>query len=49
MGRLKGRELQKRCDTCDIKLIVAKENDKLIVAVCPRCQCESYFVKNKKK
>jgi len=41
----KGDELRAKCADCDKKLIVVRENDKVIVAKCPRCKQEFYFTR----
>lgn len=39
------KELRAKCQNCNVKLVIAKEDEEIIVAICPECQCETYFTR----
>lgn len=43
MENSKKSELKRKCEYCNIRLVVAKKDGNLIVAKCPGCQCETHF------
>lgn len=45
METYKRPEIRRCCEKCGTKLVFAKENDKVLITICPRCQCEYWFVR----
>lgn len=41
MQRDESKVIEKKCDYCDINLVIVSEKSELIIAKCPCCQCEA--------